>query len=131
MRFLRHIAVAVVTLFAFGVVTLGVSGCAHTGVGVAFGAEPDCPWGYYDYSPYSCAPYGYYGPEWFSGGVFVGAGPWFHGSRGFYGHVDTHFDTRSGYTGAMPEHGHYTAPADNFQNFHGTEMHDGRGHVRH
>jgi len=24
-----------------------------------------------------CAPYGYYGPSYFSGGVFIGAGPWF------------------------------------------------------
>jgi hypothetical protein len=22
-------------------------------------------WGYYSYYPYSCAPYGYYGPGWF------------------------------------------------------------------
>jgi len=29
--------------------------------------------------PYACAPYGYYGPEWFSGGIFIGAGPWYHG----------------------------------------------------
>jgi len=23
--------------------------------------EPTCPYGYYDYAPYACAPYGYYG----------------------------------------------------------------------
>jgi len=34
----------------------------------------------YDAAPYNCAPSGYYGPEWFSGDVFVGAGPWIHGS---------------------------------------------------
>ncbi len=31
----------------------------------------------------------YYGPDWFVGGVFIGAGPWYHGldlrSRGYYG----------------------------------------------
>jgi len=48
-------------------------------VSVDIGVAPACPYGYYDYAPYSCAPYGYYGPEWFTGGVFIGAGPWFHG----------------------------------------------------
>jgi hypothetical protein len=59
------------------------------GVGPVYaGAPPVCPYGYYDYYPYACAPYGYYGPEWFSGGVFIGAGPWFHrayGRPGYYG----------------------------------------------
>lgn len=52
------------------------------------GAPPVCSYGYYDYAPYACAPYGYYGPSWFSGGVFIGAGPWFngyYGRPGFYG----------------------------------------------
>jgi len=43
---------------------------------------PVCPYGYFDYAPYACAPYGYYGPSWFSGGVFIGAGPWYHGYYG-------------------------------------------------
>jgi len=59
------------------------------GVGPVYvGPPPVCPYGYYDYYPYACAPYGYYGPEWFSGGIFLGAGPWFHGyygRSGFYG----------------------------------------------
>ena len=46
-------------------------------VSVDIGVAPACPYGYYDYAPYSCAPYGYYGPEGFTGGVFIGAGPWF------------------------------------------------------
>jgi len=53
------------------------------GIGPAYvGPAPVCPYGYYDYYPYACAPYGFYGPEWFSGGVFIGAGPWFHGYHG-------------------------------------------------
>src|SRR5271169_4170006 len=52
---------------------------AQISVGINLGAAPACPYGYYDYAPYSCSPYGYYGPEWFSGGAFIGAGPWFHG----------------------------------------------------
>jgi hypothetical protein len=44
-------------------------------VSVSIGAAPVCPYGYFDYAPYSCAPYGYYGPQWFNGGMFIGAGP--------------------------------------------------------
>src|ERR1700684_799092 len=60
------------------------------GVGPAYiGPAPVCPYGYYDYYPYACAPYGFYGPEWVSSGVFIGAGPWFRGGygygRGYYG----------------------------------------------
>jgi hypothetical protein len=54
------------------------------GVGPVFAGPPACVYGYYPYAPYACVPYGYYGPQWFSGGVFIGAGPWFHGYRGFY-----------------------------------------------
>jgi hypothetical protein len=50
------------------------------------GAPPVCAYGYYPYYPYACAPSGYYGPSWFSGGIFIGAGPWFHGYRGYVGH---------------------------------------------
>lgn len=41
----------------------------------AYYGPPDCSWGYFSYYPYACAPYGYYGPSWFTGGVFIGAGP--------------------------------------------------------
>ena len=97
---------------------------AQISVGVGIGAAPICPYGYFDYAPYDCAPYGYYGPDWFVGGVFLGAGPWFHGPHGFYGHVDNRFDPRNGYHGPMPEHG-----ARPFQHFQGNEARDGQGHV--
>ena len=45
--------------------------------GAAYYGPPACDYGYYDYYPYACAPYGYYGSDWFDGGVFIGAGPWF------------------------------------------------------
>jgi hypothetical protein len=55
------------------------------GVGPAVVAGPPyCAYGYYPYAPYACVPYGYYGPQWFVGGVFIGAGPWFHPYHGFY-----------------------------------------------
>jgi hypothetical protein len=100
-------------------------------VEVNIGAAPDCPYGYYDVPPYACAPAGYYGPEWFVNGVFIGAGPWFHGPKDFHGYVDNHFHPEHGYHGAMPARGE--KPVDehrvNAQNFHGNEMRDGRGHV--
>jgi hypothetical protein len=90
-------------------------------VGVEIGFEPVCPYGYYDYAPYACSPYGYYGPEWFRAGVFIGAGPWFHGPAGFRGFVDNRLDVRNGYDGPKWAHGDW--------HFGGNELHDGRGHI--
>lgn len=101
-------------------------------VSVNIGTPPDCPYGYYDTAPYGCAPYGYYGPEWFSGGVFIGAGPWFHGPDGFRGHVDNHFHPDHGYHGPHPNVGdrpEASRPVGRVDNFHGNEVRDGRGHV--
>lgn len=94
--------------------------------------EPACPYGYYDFAPYDCAPYGYYGPEWFAGGFFIGTGPWFHGPRHFRGHVDNHFDAHHGYSGAMPNHGDSPDPSKSvghIDHFRGNEMRDGLGHA--
>jgi hypothetical protein len=97
-------------------------------VSINIGAAPVCPYGYYDYAPYPCAPSGYYGPEWFTGGAFVGAGPWFHGPANFHGNVDNHFDVHNGYHGPMPQRGEHPAPHPQAA-FHGNESRDGRGHV--
>ena len=104
---------------------------AQAQVAVEVGAAPDCPYGYYDVAPYNCAPYGYYGPEWFTGGVFIGAGPWFHGAADFRGHVDNHFHPAHGYKGAMPARGEKADPAKHIDaaHFKGNEMRDGKGHV--
>jgi len=74
-------------------------------VAVEIGVAPDCPYGYYDVAPYDCAPYGYYGSEWFSGGIFIGTGPWFHGSENFRGHVNNRFHPDHGYAGPKPQRG--------------------------
>ena len=92
---------------------------------------PDCPYGYFDYPTYSCAPYGYYGPEWFVDGAFIGAGPWFKGPDNFHGHVNNRFDPQRGYKGAIPNHGEKADPAkrpDKAAHFKGNEVRDGRGH---
>jgi len=99
---------------------------AQIGIGVNIGPEPYCPYGYFDYAPYDCAPYGYYGPDWFNGGIFIGAGPWFHGPHGFYGHVDNRYDPNNGYRGPLPGRGEHP-----FNGFRGNEARDGGGHVGH
>jgi hypothetical protein len=101
-------------------------------VGVEVGVAPVCPYGYYDVPPYDCAPYGYYGPEWFAGGVFVGAGPWFHGPADFHGHVDNRFHPEHGYNGPRPNRGDKPEPGkrlDKIEHFKGNEVRDGRGHA--
>lgn len=94
MRYLKYLALLAVVIVLPAVpshaqVSFGVQ------VGPAYGyynAPPVCEYGYYPYSPYACAPYGYWGPDWFVNGVFVGAGPWYHFYyvhpefwRGYYG----------------------------------------------
>jgi uncharacterized membrane protein YgcG len=111
-------------VFAVAALFLGGASLAPAQISVQIGPSPVCPYGYYDYAPYNCSPYGYYGPDWFSGGVFLGAGPWFHGPRGFYGHVDNRYDPRHGYGGPMPERG-----ARPFEHFQGNEARDGQGHT--
>ena len=95
-----------VLLAALLVVPLTMKADAQIAVGVGIGpavvaapieyGPPVCEYGYYAYYPYSCAPYGYYGPEWFGGGIFIGAGPWYRGGWGRgWGH-------RGGWGGARP-----------------------------
>ena len=90
MRYLRYVA-----LLAVLMLPLAYSQ-AQVGVGIGIGVDPGynddgppvCPYGYYSYYPYACAPYGYDGPQWFEGGVFIGAGPWYQwgwGHGGYWG----------------------------------------------
>jgi hypothetical protein len=126
-RFTRTLALAAIAVGA-----AATAAKAKADVSIDIGAAPNCPYGYYDTAPYSCAPYGYYGPEWFSGGVFIGVGPWFRGPAHFNGHVDNRFDVHHGYGGPLPHHGDHADPAnhlDHIDHFKGNEMRDGRGHV--
>jgi len=80
------------------------------------------PLGYYEVPPYKCAPDGYYGPEWFSGGVFISAGRWFPWPpEHFCGHVDHHYDFREGGHGGFPARGAH--PAERHREFHGSARH--------
>src|SRR5579884_3058748 len=83
MRYLRYLALLAVVIVPALYSQAGVS--FQVQVGPAYVAPPACPYGYYAYYPYACAPYGYYGPNWFVNGVFIGAGPWYHG---YWGHPE-------------------------------------------
>lgn len=50
---------------------------AQISLGINIGGPPPvCPYGYFEYPPYQCAPYGFYGPGYFYNGIFLGVGPW-------------------------------------------------------
>src|ERR1700727_2559992 len=90
MRFLKVLALLSILVLPVAATNAQVA----VGVGIApYGydayayAPPACSYGYYDYYPYACAPYGFYGPGWFNGGIFIGAGPWFRGGYGYRGFV--------------------------------------------
>src|SRR3984885_14397014 len=115
MHSFKVLALTAVAGFAFTAATTS----SQAQINVSIGA-PNCPYGYYDAAPYSCAPYGYYGPEWFNGGVFIGAGQWFHGPANFHGKVDNRFDAQRGYKGPMPNRGdraEASKPLDKVANF--------------
>lgn len=70
---------------------------------------PVCSYGYYDYSPYGCAPMGFYGPGYFYNGIFLGVGPW--ASWGYnHGWGDHRFNGGGG--------GRYVAGRGNGGSFH-------------
>jgi hypothetical protein len=121
---MRHLKTLLLSAAAIALLTISPTEHAQISIGVNIGPQPVCPYGYFDYAPYNCSPYGYYGPDWFASGLFIGAGPWFHGPRGFYGHVDNRFDPHHGYAGPFPQRG-----AQPFDHFHPNEARDGQGHV--
>jgi hypothetical protein len=127
MRGFRFLVIAAVAASCF---TAAVPK-AEAQVAVSIGVAPECPYGYFEAAPYDCAPAGYYGPEWFSGDVFVGAGPWFHGKSDFRGKVDNSYDPQKGYKGSKPNRGEKAEPTKRVDNAHfkGNEERDGRGHV--
>jgi hypothetical protein len=127
MRGLTVLVLAAVAALCFAATTPKAAAQVSVSVGVA----PDCPYGYYDVAPYNCAPAGYYGPEWFTEGVFIGAGPWFHGPDTFRGKVNNHFHPDHGYKGPLPKAGEKAEASKRVDSAHfkGNEERDGRGHV--
>jgi hypothetical protein len=126
MNRIKFLVLAAVTAFALAPGAPKAAAQVTVNIGVA----PDCPYGYYDYAPYNCAPDGYFGPEWFSAGVFIGTGPWFHGSNDFHGKVDNSFDPQHGYSGPTPKTGEKPAAQRRSPDqFKGNEVHDRNGKV--
>jgi hypothetical protein len=108
MKYLRYVA-----LLALLALPLAYSQAAvRVGVGIGVGGyaagPPVCAYGYYPDYPYACVPYGYYGPNWFEGGVFIGAGPWYHGwGHPYYGRGYGRGYEGRGYAGhAVAGHGY-------------------------
>ncbi len=130
----RSVRNAVLT--AAATVGLALAAPVHASAQVSFGVNiggpaPVCPYGYYGYYPYQCAPSGYYGPEWFNGGFFLGAGPWYHGRPGGYGAVNHDFDPRYGYHGGFPNRGEHVDVHNNYNNFHANDYHGAYGEAHH
>jgi len=73
----RIVALAAVAGICFAAATPST----QAQVGVEIGVAPVCPYGYYDVAPYDCAPYGYYGPEWFTGASSLGSARGFMAQR--------------------------------------------------
>lgn len=79
MRYMKYFALLTLLMVPFAYSQAQVRVGIGVGVGPAVVAGPPvCTYGYYDYYPYACAPYGYYGPDYFVDGVFIGVGPWYH-----------------------------------------------------
>ena len=107
MRYLKYVALFGLLVVFAGAMASTASAQVRVGVGIGIGpayvgvgAAPVCAYGYYPTYPYACAPVGYYGPQWFANGVFIGAGPWFHGFYGRPGFVGRAFP--GGYLGHGP-----------------------------
>jgi hypothetical protein len=93
-------------------VALGPAAHAQISFGINIGGPPPvCAYGYYEYSPYACAPYGFYGPGYFFNGIFLGVGPWAGwgyahgwGSHRFIADGGGRYHGRGGYAA---NHGHF------------------------
>src|SRR5580698_10868426 len=84
---MRHLRLVFFAALLAGVLAFVPQAQARVFIGVGIGpviapvpyayGPPECSYGYYDYYPYDCAPYGYYGAGWFNSGIFLGVGHWY------------------------------------------------------
>src|SRR5258706_14127610 len=87
MKYLRYLALVGLLMLPLAYSQAEVRFRVGIGIGPGYVAGPPaCAYGYYSDYPYACAPYGFYGPSYFANGIFIGAGPWYHGyARPYYG----------------------------------------------
>ena len=132
MRYLKYLALlallALPAAYAQAQVSIGVQIGPSYGI---YNAPPVCAYGFYPTYPFGCAPYGYYGSEWFANGVFIGAGPWyrFYYTRPAYYRP---FYFNRGFVGGggfVPFRGPDRFRDDRFRNDRGFRDND-RGHFR-
>jgi len=78
-RHLKYLALLAILVlpaaYSHAQVSIGVQIGPSYGI---YNAPPVCEWGFYPDYPFGCAPYGYWGPEYFADGVFIGVGPWYN-----------------------------------------------------
>lgn len=138
MRYLKYAALIGLFVALAGMTAGTAKAQVRVGIGIGVGpavvapyGPPVCAYGYYSYYPYACAPYGYYGPSWFSNGIFIGAGPWFHGFYGRPGYWGHGFYGRPGFVGRGPGFaGRGPVARGPVGGFHGGNSFHGGGNVR-
>ena len=101
MKYLRYVALLALLMLPLAYSQAEVRVGVGIGVGGYVAGPPVCAYGYYPDAPYACAPYGYYGASYFANGIFIGAGPWFHG----WGHPYYGRGYARGYDGRFAGHG--------------------------
>ena len=134
MKYLRYLALAGLLMLPLAYSQAEV----RFGVGIGFApgyvaGPPVCAYGYYSSYPYACAPYGFYGSSWFVNGVFIGAGPWYHGYGSYYGrpYYGRSYYGRPYYGRSFPDrrfeqHGRSFDGRGPGRDFHGGSVHGGR-----
>ena len=145
MRYLKYL----VLLSALMVLPAAYSQ-AQVSVGVQVGpvygsynAPPVCEYGFYPDYPYGCAPYGYYGPDYFVNGVFIGVGPWanfYYSHAAFYRpyYFNRGFGVREGFRGfngvdrfhegGFRTFGSERAYRDDYRGYRGGDSYRGNGY---
>ena len=101
----------------------GFSG-APAQVSVNIGVAPVCPYGYFDFAPYDCAPMATMGRIGLSGVCLSGPGHGFTALAVFMAMSTTATILVTATTGPFPARGEQA-----FSHFHANEAQDGHGHV--
>ncbi|MGB6131944.1 MAG: hypothetical protein WBG54_09195 [Acidobacteriaceae bacterium] len=135
-----------------GLAVAPVAPVAQGQIVINIGVPPVCPYGYYDYAPYACAPVGFYGPGYFYNGIFLGVSPWagwgyahgwghhrfvaagggrYHGNGGYAANHGRFAGGAGAHGASHPSHGNYShasAPHGAAHPSHAAPSHAGAAH---